>query len=88
MANFKTIDPGAIASLNARAIELVDDDNNEVDAIKAVARRDDMVPVADNGQCIVYRTPDGLHVNAWVDAPDGGIKDGGLGFDDQVEWAE
>jgi hypothetical protein len=83
-------DATTIERLNAEALALVDEDNdfNGVDAIQAVASRHDMTCVAENGDCIVYRLTDGTHVNAWLDAPAAGIRPGGQGFDDQVEWAD
>jgi hypothetical protein len=38
----------------------------------------------------IFTTPDGEMLNLWMDGPDGEngsrIGDGGVGFDDQVEW--
>jgi hypothetical protein len=40
----------------------------------------------------IYRTPDGVLVNLWMDGPDGEqgtrLGDGAVGFDDQTEWYE
>lgn len=81
------LDDDVLAALNAEASSLISDDINGVDAIKAVASRHDFEVVAECDQCIAYRTPTGILVNAWIDAPSEGICDGGMGFDDQIEWA-
>ncbi len=79
--------PETIAALNREA-ESLDTTTDAVAAIRAVAHKHGMTCLRDGDQCVLYRLPDGTHVNAWIDAPRQGIRDGGQGFDDQVEWAE
>ena len=66
----------------------VHDRSDPYDALMAVVRDRGLVEVARSGndQCRIYRTPEGVAVNCWIEAPMPVLHDGGMGFDDQTEW--
>ena len=77
-----------LAQLNFVAREYQDEGMEALDALNEVANVCHLNEVVENDQCRIYKAADGTLINAWI----GGnlmsdtIDEGGLGFDDQVEW--
>ena len=74
---------------NARARWNGEEGEEALAACEAVARVNDLTEVKEEGSCRIYRTPDGHLLNLWIEGVQSErIEDGGLGFDDQIEWAQ
>lgn len=80
-----------IATLNASAKRILRTMRNGAtgaDAVKEAAWQAGLETVKESDDCIIYRTPRGKLVNAWLEGPVGSILiDGGAGFDNQIDWA-
>ena len=74
--------------LNAEAVRIRDAEGlDDYPALERVIKTHGMTLVrkADDDQTRTYRLPTGELVNCWIEAPFAGIRDGGMGFDTQVE---
>lgn len=74
--------------LNALASVEPDIQSDPVFALRRVAYLAGFEFEASTDQCEIWEHPDGRRVNLWIDAPKAGFQPGGLGFDDQTEWAD
>lgn len=80
-----------IETLNVKARYLAEHDYGPVGAMQAAATMADLEPIAEDKSgswTVIYQGKDGRIVNAWFSGhtTDERIEEGGLGFDDQVEW--
>jgi hypothetical protein len=76
-----------IEQLNHVARSMVDDDTTPTDALAKTAHLFMLVEVETSGESRIYEAADGTLINCWLGgAMSEEIKDGGLGFDDQIEW--
>jgi hypothetical protein len=71
----------------AEAILAARDDYDVVDACREAAREAGLERIAGDDQCEVWTDFLARRVNLWIDAPAEGLRPGGIGFDDQYEWA-
>jgi hypothetical protein len=74
--------------LNAEAVALRDGGGlTDYEALMRVVEDHGLAEVARDAsdQCRLYAHPGGRLVNCWVEAPEGGIRPGGMGFDAQTE---
>jgi hypothetical protein len=81
-----------IARLNASALRILRTMHNGATgaaAVREAAHQAGLEAVKVSDDAIVYRTPRGKLVNAWLEGPSLGsvIGDGGAGFDNQIDWA-
>jgi hypothetical protein len=83
--------------LNAQAIYIRDGsaERDDLKALRRVAQLNGLRQITDwtdeDGgpvSCVIYRTPDGVRLNLWIEATEGTICEGGLGFDDNTGWYE
>jgi hypothetical protein len=78
--------------LNRRAEAWMKDPNGYIDEVAACRRAAQDVGlrrVRSSEQCEVWEDRSGHRVNLWIEDIHGvGLAPGGLGFDDQTEWAE
>ena len=87
----ETLSAAEIEALNARAVAYRDEHGLEDrEALEAFLRSSEsgLKMVREVGDCEIHQTADGRQVNVWLDATEGTIREGGLGFDDQTDWAE
>lgn len=76
-----------IAQLNHVAKFNQDHGDSPLDALEAAAREFMLEEIAEEDTCRIYQATDGTLINAWIEGVQSdNIDDGGLGFDDQVEW--
>jgi hypothetical protein len=74
--------------LNAEALRIVEDTGgNPVDALRRTAQAFGWGRVRCDDQSELW-DKDGEVINLWIAGPMPGIREGGLGFDTQTEWAE
>lgn len=78
-----------IEQLNGIARNHAANGMDATDALEAAASELDLTEVArsDDEQCRIYEYGEGVYFNCWFEgviADD--ITDGGMGFDDQIEW--
>jgi hypothetical protein len=74
-----------IERLNSNAVSIPDDPYK--DLMRTVEEFDlILVSKGEDDGCRIYRTPDNHIVNLWLEAPSTSIEEGGMGFDDQIEW--
>jgi hypothetical protein len=74
---------------DARAIWNGEEGHAALRAVEKAADANDLEEVREDEQCRIYRTPDGTLVNCWIEGVQSErIEDGGMGFDDQVDWYE
>jgi hypothetical protein len=85
MTDFKDHD-----KLNDRAIALLESGATQsaVDALRKAATEAGFSRVRGDDQSEIWESPTLGRINLWIDATEPGIEPGGLGFDDQHEWAE
>lgn len=76
---------------NALAAVEPDIQSDPIAALRRVASKAGFECGVTSDQCEIWEHEDGRNVNLWIDATDEGFqwpKEGGLGFDDQTEWAD
>ena len=80
--------PQWIKHLNLIAEVLQDNtDLHSVDLIDRTAAESNLTLIRERGRKRIYKTPNGIFINAWIDGEVSGIVEpGGIGFDDQVYW--
>lgn len=87
----RIIAKSTIAKLNARARAIsrtLPDDTFAYDILRDAAHQFGLDEIKRDDSSILYRNKQRAYVNAWFESPFGQhIKDDGIGFDDQIDWA-
>ena len=80
--------PEWIKHLNQIAVTLQDNtDFTPQEVVERSALECNLILVRSKGIKRIYKTPNGIFINAWIDGEVSGIVEpGGIGFDDQVYW--